>query len=377
MTSPDLTTMVSTTVHQVSETDLVKAATAAIRLRVPDWRPREGNLEVMLIEAAAVLAGQTVYAVNQLPEVVLGGLLAINGVVRKPATPAWGQIAVLASSSIPEERTLPAGTIMRATTGPGESFDFVLQSNLTFYPGSGLVQYGEGRAVIPGTAPNGLPSGTVLELLTPVSWVETAMLTTAVNPGTAVETWPEFLARGAALLRRHSTTLVTADHFTAAALDVPGVVRAKVLNLFNPETSYVPGDAPGHLTVAVCGADGEALPEEISTQLLQYLTANALAGLVIHVIAPNLVGLNVTVNIQVKPGFEGGTVADRVEAALTAYLAPTRWPFANTVHVNNLIGVAAGVPGVELVVSTNPATDVVLSSTFAVLVNPTVTVNVV
>jgi len=358
--SPDLATLVTATIHDVTENELVDAAIAAFQTWVPDWRPAEGQTEVMLLQAMAVIAGQTIYATNQMPEKVLGDLLAMNGVWRTPAVAATALIAIKADPSLPSERTLPAGTQFRAVVSPGVSYDFALEGPATFTTDA-LTQFGTARAVIAGDEPNGIPAGFDVDLLDGVSWIESAEIVNEVVGGVNVEAFTAFLTRGAARLRRHSTTLVTADHFAAAALDIPGVVRARTLNLYDPDEPGVPGDHPGNVTVAVSDGDGNAVPEPVADALLAYLTENAIAGLIVHIVAPTVnEGITHTIAIRVLPGYDPPTVAGLVQQKVAAFLSPARWPFDRFIYKNQLVGIASTVPGVERVVSVSPDMDIEL-----------------
>src|SRR4051812_7120024 len=86
---------------------------AALQLNIPEWIPQEGSTEVMLMESLALVIGQQVYALNQLPRVVLDGIIAIRGYFRKAAVPAAGQVQIKMSSTTIGTRTLPVGARFR------------------------------------------------------------------------------------------------------------------------------------------------------------------------------------------------------------------------------------------------------------------------
>lgn len=357
MTSPDIPVWVPTVVHTVDEQDLVAAAIADIRTAVPDWVPREGHTEVMLIEAMAVIAGQTVYAANQLPSVVLEGLLTLYGVARKPAAPAQGQVRITAATGVPAPRSLPAGTRMRIDTGDGDTLDVVTVDQVTVDPAVSLTAIVAVVAAEAGSRPNGIVAGTALQLVDPAAWLETVVLATALSGGVAVEDTAAFLARGAGFLRRQSSTLVLAPHFTAAALDVDGVGRAYTIDLWNPTSGNAPGADPGHVTVVIADAQGHAVATAVKTATQAALTGSSVAGLGIHLINPTSVTVNVTAQVIVADGYTPSVVLAAVQADLRTWLDPATWPWGRSLSSSNqVIARMSRVPGVSWVKTVTAAT---------------------
>lgn len=345
MPSPDVKPYVDLTLLDLSTDDLVGGAIDTLAARLPGWQPREAATEVMLLETVATVVVELVYAVNRIPGTVLETLLRLYGLTRSLGTPPTVTVEVRAVDAL--GHTIPAGTRLRLDLELGlEPVTFTLDADLVIAPGDTT-----GTASATGTAgtpnANGVPAGATLIILDAVPAI-TATTVTDVAGGSGPEDGASFLERAVPILGRLTDTLVLPDHFTARALEVPPVYRARTLNLYDADTDTA--DVTGHVTVAVLAAGGNDLTGPQLAALDAILEAQALASLNIHVVNATVTDVNAWAVITVLPGHDPDTVVADVATALTTYLNPDTWGWSDTVRRNELISVADRVDGVDYVV---------------------------
>lgn len=354
--SPEL---VPLTLVDLTEQDLVDIAVADATVKLPGWVPREGHTEVVVLEAQALITAELVYALNLLPDAVLEAVIGLYGLARDAGAPPSASFTLATSSTTPV--LVPSGTRLRVSYNTVDVLDFLTTTDLSIAAnGSATVV---ATAVENTSVLNGTPTGVSTELVDAISTVDTVTLASAVTGGRGVETSVQYRSRGANLFRRLTSTLVLPAHFTAASLEVAGVARAQTLDNFNPTLGTgSPGSHPGNVTVAAAVAGGGALSTPVKDALVSDLTSKAHSGLAIHVIAPTITAVPITVSVTLVPGFASATVIAAVNAALAAYLNPDAWAWSGTVYRNELISLIDRVPGVGRVVTlTAPAADVALA----------------
>lgn len=373
----DVTRYVDLTLLDTDAQALIGQALADARSKLPGWRPREGHTEVVLLEAQALVVAELVYAVNRLPGALMEAVLRAYGLTREPGAPPTTVLRFTTASAAPV--TVPAGTRVRVIYADGAaSQDFTTDVDL-------LLGAGTPAATVAATgdvntsAVNALPPGSRVELVDNVSAVETVAVAATITGGVDLEDGPEFLDRGVNTFARLTSTLGLPSAFTAAALATSGVARATTLDLFDPAaTTGGPGDHLGHVTVAVVGPAGVALPELERAALEAALGAQAMASLAVHVIPVTVTALDVTVTVAARPGAVEADVVAAVRAALREVLDPDVAPFGGTVYRNRLLAAADRAEGVARVVDvTAPAGDVVLPGRAALVKAGVLTVNVV
>jgi len=350
------------TLYDADEQVLVDRALTHAQTKLPEWTPREGNTEVVLTESLALLVAELVFAINRLPEQTLEGLLLLYGLARDPGEPSTGTARFTLADSL--GFTIPLGTELRATiSDTAEEIDFTTTVSVAVDPGATTADVPI-QGVENGIGANGLPAGTVLQILDAVPYVESAITVGIVTGGREPEGDSDFYNRGAAMLSRLTSTLVLPAQFRAAALEDPSVSYATVYDLYDPTAGGVPGDHLGHVTVAVVDEDGGAITDPEMATLEAVLSAKTHAGLDVHIVAPTYQPVDVTATVIAKANADPTAVDTAVTAALTAYLAPRNWigRGTTTVYHNELISLMDQVTGVERVATlTAPAGDAVLS----------------
>ncbi len=84
---------------------------ALAETRLPQWEPRNGSLEVVLMEACAVGMADLVYAANRVMGSMVEGMISLYGVTRDEGTPATGTVRLTLTGS--PTTTIDEGTLFR------------------------------------------------------------------------------------------------------------------------------------------------------------------------------------------------------------------------------------------------------------------------
>lgn len=343
----DVSGYVDLRLYDKSDQEIIETALAAAQLNMPEWTPREGHVEVLLIEALALEVAEAVVAVNRLPGATLETLLRFAGVDRDYGAAPIAFAQITCADTLGHE--VPAGTRLYLTTADGQGFVTMLVEspgvNIPAGSSTGVVSL---IGDIFTSAANGVPAGTSLAMVSPMPFVETIELATAVADGRDPETDEVWRDRGVNRLSRLTEALVLPRHFEAAALEDPNVSRAVVVDNTDPGTSGV-GDDPGHVTVAVLGDGGAALSTQAKADLEAALDEAALALLAVHVVDISVVQVTLSVQIHLLPTADPDTVTASVQRVVDEYLDPLTWTYGALVRRNELISIIDRVTGVDYV----------------------------
>lgn len=358
MANPDITPYIDLRIFDLDPVDVFENAKLALQTNLPEWVPRESNVEVVLLEALALPVAENIFAINRLPGAIVEVLLKLYGVVRSIGTPPTVNLrfTMIGNSGY----TIPVGTTARLTL-PGELEPVVFTTNteLNIAPGNyyGVVSATGDRYT---SEANGVAAATLLELLDSILYVETVTTEADVAGGSDPETDEEYFARAIARFGRLSDALVLPEHFEIAALEQTYVKRAKAIDNWDG-TGATPGTVAGHITVAVYG-DGANLSAGQKSDLQTLLDSAALANLVVHIVDPTINTQAVTASVQALPGYDGATVDAAIGAALEAYLDPMQWGWGTTIRLFELTTVINNVEGVDYIISmTTPNANVALT----------------
>lgn len=345
---PDLTSYTDLRIFDRTDQEIIEAALVAVGLNLPDWVQREGHTEIVILEGLALELAEAIAAVNRLPGAVLETLLQLFAVFKfyGSAPTALAQLTVADTVG----HTIPSGTRLYLPTidGTGVVVMLVEPPGLTIAPGlnSGIVSL---IGDVFTAAANGAPIGTLLQMASPMPFVDRIELTTAIADGLDPETDEHWRDRGVQRLARLSDALVIPRHFEAAALEDPRVFRVIAVDNNDPTTTGV-GDDPGHITVAVLG-DGAALSVAARTEIEEALETKAIAILEVHVTDVAVITVTVAATVTLADASDPAAVTDAVEQALIAYLDPMTWAYGTTLYRNELISLIDQVPGVDRVIT--------------------------
>jgi uncharacterized phage protein gp47/JayE len=357
MGTPDLTPYVDLTFFDKDPQDVFDAAILDLQAKLPGWVPREGNIEVLLLESFSLAVAEAIFAVNRLPGAVVMALLRLYGVDPDEGTLPTTTLTFMVGDTLGHE--IPAGTGARLDLPGGlEPVVFTTDEAVVVPPGEATVTVAATGDRYT-TEANGTAAGTALALIDAIAFVDTVELGSVVAGGVEPETDEEWVTRAVQRFGRLSETLVLPRHFETFALEDPAVTRAKALDNWDGSTG-APGDHPGHVSVAVYG-DGGPVPAGTKTTLEASMEAQSLAMLDVHVVDPSVTAVPVTATIRTLPDSVSADVVTAVEAALGEYLDPSTWNWSATVRRNELIALISNVEGVDYVESlTAPAADLAL-----------------
>lgn len=375
MPSPDVASYVGLELLDVDTQALIDTALANAAEKFPDWTPREGNTEVVILEQVAAMVEENVYALNQLPGGIVEVFLRLFGLDRDQGAPPAAVVRFTVTSSVGQ--TIPAGTTVRLPMGDGEPVDFTTDADLVIAAGAttGTVTAYASEA---GSLANDRPAGTALELLDAIAYVAGVELAAPVADGRIAEDGAAFLDRAVPVLSRLTSTLVRPVDVEAYLAERTDVARVRVLDLYNPATPNTPpGSAPGYVTAALVGVAGATLDTATKDLIAADLRNRMHAGLTVNVVDADVNTVPVEVTVLRFAGTTDADVTANVEAAIRDYLNPDKWAWAETVRVNDLIAAIDNAVGVDAVLEvTAPATDLTLTGYAPLVQAGTITVTV-
>lgn len=327
-----------------SEFDLADAAVSFARTLMPEWQPRQGNTEMVLIQSLALILGPETLAMNIMPFRLLEQLMLLYGVRRDPGAVALGRIKLTVSRSAATQ-VIPAGSTFRLPPGDsGLTVDLVTKDELVIITTETDIGYVNVMASRVGSDPNNTPAGTLLQPVTNLPFVELAEIDQALTGGIDVENDAHFYGRAASVLGRLTSTLVLPEHFTFAALSRNEVGRAKTYNLYNPIDPEA--TSAGHVTIAVADEVGQPLDGDEMEAIRADLAAQALASLTIHIIPPTLTTVSFGLTVKAIPGYTEAAVRANVIATLQNWISPANWEWDSSVRKYAIIAMASRAAGV-------------------------------
>ena len=358
--APDVSQFIDLRIYDKDPNDILKTSLAELQSRMPEWNPREDNTEVMLMEALAVAVSESVYAINRLPNSIMAALMRLYGIERDAGAFATTRIEFQVVNTM--GYTIPARTrlLLPPDQGYGSTV-FETTAALT-------IPYGMTSGVIPAIATevtdvvNGVPPATRFQVLDQLQYVNDVVNTEIVLGGRMPESDKAWFNRGVQRFGRLTDTLVTPQHFELAALEDPLVRRARALDNYDPtQGSGVPGDHPGHLTLALYG-DGGIMPAEVKQAVIDSFTTRKFAPLILHTVDPVITTVNVNVRVKPNRGYANERVVDSVSTVVRNWLNTDVWPWKATVYYNELMGIVTELPEVDYVTSLiAPPSDVYLA----------------
>jgi hypothetical protein len=228
---------------------LVQQSLASIAANIPGWVPREGNLEVLLLEQFAAMAAEAANVASDVPKSIFQYFGSFVGIT--PNTGLQNQLYTtwtLVGNAPTGGYQIAAGTVV-GLFFLGASYQFQLVNNITIAAGTNSLTNVLVEAVTSGTAYNIQnfssfnPIGTFFQLQTQnpniSSIVVTATPSTNSNlvAGIDPETTDSFLSRLAAELQLLAPRPITPSDYALFAQNVSGIYRAQAFDGFNSLTN--------------------------------------------------------------------------------------------------------------------------------------------
>jgi hypothetical protein len=227
MPSPDVSNYVDLTVYDLQPAEIYDLAVDYAQTALPEWTPVTGSIEDALLQASSNMTGQLLGAINRLPAGAIEGLLSLFGITRNSGTAANGTVVITFIDDT--GYTLAAGTRFGyLDTSGADSILYIFETSETVSVNVGQTQI---SVPIQGISLSRYPSladGTSLQLLSAVSYVDSAVLNADLNPGGSAETDAEYLNRGATVFGYLSETLILPSQFERYVLSTyPEAYRVK------------------------------------------------------------------------------------------------------------------------------------------------------
>ena len=323
---------------------------ALAETRLPQWNPRNGSLEVVLMESCAVGMADLVYAANRTLGALVEGLISLYGVVRDEGSPATGTVRLTLTGS--PTTTIDEGTLFRI-----EDADSMLVATETVTVTGSTVDVAVATTDTGGYL-NAITAGTACDPVVAVPHLANCVLHTDLNGGADAEDDLAFLTRAATRFARVTSSLVVPEHFTAYALEQPYVKRAVAVDQYDHDGGNDPGDDDGFLTVYVYGS-GAAISTDEKNELEAAMQAQCASILTMTVEHATPVSVNVTAAVTKSAGYDDAELEAAIEDALASVWSWQTSGFGADVEPLDVQAVIESVPGVDSVTSlTLPSTTV-------------------
>lgn len=303
----------------VDPDELEAQAYETIQAQFPDWEPAEGNLDVRIIKAFALICatiGEDATDANDTIFRYFGSELA--GLPPLEASAATGETTWVLIDT--DGHTIPAGTVVGVDNGE-RLIEFQTVSDTVIAPAADTATGVDVVAVEAGEDGNDLTGDATL--IDQLDYVNTVTLTTTTSGGVDEETDEDYLNRLVELLRLLTPRPILPEDFSVLAKTVAGVGRATAINGYNPADSTY--DNERMITVAVADEDGAALSNPVKTAVDEYLTEQREVNFVVHVIDPTSNTIDVTFTAVAWTNWDPAEVETAAEAAVADYLSPATW----------------------------------------------------
>lgn len=346
--------------------DLVSQGLDYLVQNLPGYVPREGHLDVALLEVIGRLLTELRLASSQVPLAIfrylgksLFGIAAIDA-ASAIATSTW-TVQDTAGYAI------PSGTLVAYQLASAQQAYFRTVDTITIAPGLTSTASGEVliRSLNPGAAYNDIPPGT-LQLVDALSYVTSVTAITPSAGGVNAETDPEYLDRLRQELQLLAPRPIIPNDFAVFARRIAGVDRSIAIDGYNPDNGTYENERM--VTVAVADEQGNAVTAPTKAAVQAYLEANREANFIVNVIDPTYTTVNVAATVHALPGYDPVVVRQSCVTAIKAYLNPKNWDWSVQVLVNELEYVLRIQPGVRYVDAvTSPATNMVLPGVAALV----------
>lgn len=225
---------------------MIQNAFANIATAMPGWKPREGNLEVLLVEQFAEMASEAATVAASVPLSIFeyyGSLVGINQNTgtKMVISTTWGLAAPAATDTL-----FPAGTIANIQYG-NIYYQFASDSDLTITAGAtaGTVTM---TAVSAGVSYNSIIAGLFLQPLYYVANLSTIHIDSIVTAATDAESTETYVDRLANALTLYTPRPVVSNDFAGLASQVEGVGRAIAFDNTVAAVNQLPATVANPLT---------------------------------------------------------------------------------------------------------------------------------
>lgn len=290
---------------------------------MPGWVPREGHLEVWMIETVA----------NALAE-VLGVATRVDRNIFKYYGESLVNVPIIdgAPASAPTTwvltdtlgHTIPAGTTVAYRTSTGVLVPFVTASDVTVAAGSNTTGPGEVivYALENGVDGNDFAAGSMV-VLDSLVFVSSVTSTAVSSGGIDAETDDEYLDRLVDELRLFAPRPILAADFATFARKVEGVDRATGVDNYNPDDDTF--DNEKMVTIAVVDSNGDDVSPAIKADVVDLFEATREVNFVVNVIDAERTTIDIAYVVVARPGRDVAVIKSAIDAGLEAFVDPAQW----------------------------------------------------
>jgi hypothetical protein len=291
-----------------------------LTVKAPGWQAHDGNLEVWLTEAWSESASEIRALARDVPATIFTTYGSdVLGIVPGLATAAIGNAIFTAKDEA--GYTLEAGTQFALPRSGDDLVAYAVDQNYVIPVGETSTPAVGFTAVLTGADGNGLIGAG--EMLDPVVWVESVTVTEPTARGTDAETPEVYLDRLSVLMRMIALRPVLPVDFAILALQVPQVVRAISMNLYNPADGTWTN--PRMVTLILANDIGYALPADIKDAVKLMLESLREVNWIINYLDPAHTPIDVAYDVVAFAGQHEETVKVECDEALNNYLSPINY----------------------------------------------------
>lgn len=287
----------------------------------PGWEPRDGNVEVWLIQTLARLVAEARTVAAQVPVAIFRyfGTALLD---LPPVAASTGTLDTTWTVVDGQGYTIPAGTAVAVARTGDDLVAFETVDAHAIPPGQTTITSVPVAAREPGADTNGLGPGPMV-LVDALAYVDAVVATSVSTGGVDAEPDEVYLDRLADRLELLAPRPILPGDFATMARQVPGVARAVAIDLYDPDT----GTYDNERTVTVAAVDGAGQPigSVIKDDLATLLEAAREANFVVHVIDPIYVPIVVTFTAVAFREADPDEVTAAAQQAVRDLLDPGRW----------------------------------------------------
>jgi hypothetical protein len=210
---------------------LLTKALTDIQSQIPGFVPQEGHLETIVLEEAAAMMSVAAAIASQVPMSIFAAFGQLIGIMPNPGLAAIVTATVTTVDS--QGYTIPAGLQVSFPVTGSTSILFTVLTPL-------VVPFGSTTGTITlicstvGSFPNGLASGTHLQLVQTFFGITSIVTTEAVTGGQDPDTITSYINRLSEQLQLMAPRPILPNDFADMAQNVNGVFRACAIDGLNP-----------------------------------------------------------------------------------------------------------------------------------------------
>lgn len=315
---------------EINVESIIDEVNADMAAQFPGWESAAGNPEAWLIRALAIRMFQPLaeLAAEMGEEAFarFGELIANvppNEAVAATVTSTW-KVQDAAGYVI------PAGTQVDLAISGNEAVGFVVANAVEVPAGKTETEAGQVvlEAVEAGEVGNGLKEPTLVDAL---SFVKTITVIGESSGGSDAEEPSEYLDRLQEMMRTLGPHPIVAEDVAILVKSIAGVERCGVLDNYNAETA----ESGKERTTSVYPLDGsgqpvaEAVKKQIEAMLAASREANYLFFVVTDPAGYKYNEIDVTAEVEPRPGYTKAEAAAAAKAALEDFLNPAKFGTVN------------------------------------------------